>query len=218
VAAYLGHREGLEYVHEAARHPRIAPVVAGAMRESAAALAAQFPAHAREIRREAEQALRQIANPRQADTIRRIAKDPRRKLSPRERLAGPARLAICHGLAAPHLTRALAAAVSYDAPEDAQAVAMQEAIAREGVERVLTEDCGLLPHQSLARAVKREYFALLAEHAAPAEPEFPSVLELIRAVRAELVERYDTACADGFVLRLGEQYHLDGLSLGAEAA
>ena len=215
VAAYLGHREQLEYVHEAACHPRIAPVVEGAVRESAAALVAQFPAHARDIRREAEQALRQIANPRQADTIRRIAKDPRRKLSPRERLAGPARLAICHGLAVPHLARALAAAVSYDAPEDAQAVAMQDAIAREGVERVLTEDCGLLPYQPLARAVKREYFALLDERAAPA---LPSVLEVIRAVRAELAERYDLACADGFVSRLGERYHLAGLSNAAEAA
>lgn len=218
VAAYLGHREQLEYVHEAACHPRIAPVVEGALRESAAALIAQFPAHAREIRREAAQALRQISNPRQADTIRRIAKDPRRKLSPRERLAGPARLAICHGMAAPHLTRALAAALSYDAPEDAQAVAMQDAIAREGVERVLTEDCGLLPHQPLARAVKREYFALLAERAAPAPAALPSLMELMHAVRTELAERFDTAYADGFVLRLGELYRLGGLTGAAEAA
>lgn len=43
VAAYLGHRFGCRTVHEAATHPRIAPVVRGAVAEAQAALKAEYP-------------------------------------------------------------------------------------------------------------------------------------------------------------------------------
>lgn len=212
VAAYLGHLEGCQSVHEAATHPRIAPVVKGAMQEAAAALAAEYPRHASEIRREALAAVRQIANPRLADTVRRIARDPRRKLSPRERLVGPARLAAWHGLEAPNLTRAIAAALHYDDQSDSQAVAMQEAIAKEGVERVLTEDCGLLPYQPQAREVKRQWCALRAA-AAPAAQE-DSLTELLRTAAAELTTLFDSTMVEQFLGLVGDRARV---GLGAAA-
>jgi hypothetical protein len=74
-----------------------------------------------------------------------------------ERLVGPARLAQQHGLPADHLCLGIAAALAYDAPTDPQAVAMQQAIANRGLEVVLTEDCGLLPHEALAREIKLQW-------------------------------------------------------------
>ena len=55
---------------------------------------------------------------------------------------------------------AIAAALAYADPADPQAVAMPETIAAEGLDKVLTEDCGLLPHEGLARAVKWQWLRL----------------------------------------------------------
>ena len=160
VAAYLGYREGCRFIHEAAVHPRVAPVLRGALAEAQAALTAEFPHHGAAIAREAAEALAQIANARLADSISRVARAPRRKLSLRERLLGPARLARRHHLPHEHLCVAIAATLAYDDPTDAQAVALQEAIAAEGLDKVLTEDCGLLPYEDLARAIKRQWLRL----------------------------------------------------------
>src|SRR5919198_304055 len=54
VAAYLGYREGCRYLHEAAGHPRVAPVLRGALAEAQAALTAEFPHHAAIAREAAE--------------------------------------------------------------------------------------------------------------------------------------------------------------------
>src|SRR5688572_25214842 len=134
VAAYLGFRHGCRYVHEAACHAAVAPVVRGAVTEACAALQAEFPAQARAIARDAAGALAEIANPGLGDTIQRVARDPRRKLSSLERLVGPARLAARHGLPYDHLCLGIAAAVAYDDSADAGARALQETIATEGIE------------------------------------------------------------------------------------
>jgi mannitol-1-phosphate 5-dehydrogenase len=165
VAAYLGYREGCQYIHEAVNHPRVRPVVTAALAEAAAALEAEFPTQKAGIRRDAAEALERLSSGDTADTISRVAREPRRKLSPRERLVGPARLAQRHELRNEALSRAIAAALSYDAPNDAQAVSLQQTIANESLEKVLTEDCGLLPHESLARAVKGHWRVLMAEDA-----------------------------------------------------
>lgn len=192
-AAYLGYREGCRYVHEAMAHPRVAPVVRSALAEARDALAAKYPAQAAAIAREAAAVLVCIADPHLADEIVRVARDPRRKLSPRERLVGPARLAAKRGLPYEHLARAIAAALAYDHPGDAQATAMQRAIASDGVERVLTEDCGLLPYDPLAQMVKRQ-LTLIADRPMRAEPGVVPALErTMRSLVLRLSERYGSA-------------------------
>lgn len=163
VAAYLGYREGCRFVHEAAVHPRVVPILTGALAEAEAALQAEFPAAAAEIAAEVTEALVQIRDPRLADPIARVARGPRRKLAPRERLVGPARLATRHGLAHENLCRAIAATLAYDAGQDAEAVSMQRAIADHGVTQVITEDCGLLPHEPLAQEIKHQWHQLNAQ-------------------------------------------------------
>jgi mannitol-1-phosphate 5-dehydrogenase len=154
-------------MYEAAVHPHVAPVVKGAVGEARAALEAEFPHKRQAIRQDAAEALEQIRKPELADTVSRVARDPRRKLSPRERLVGPARLAARHHVPHDNLCVAIAAALAYDDPGDAQAVAMQRAITAESVDKVLTEDCGLLPHEDLARAVKQEWLAILRRATPP---------------------------------------------------
>jgi mannitol-1-phosphate 5-dehydrogenase len=213
VAAYLGYREGCHYIHEAVVHPRVAPVLQGAVTEAAAALKAEFPHQAEAIEREAAEALTHIANPLLADTVSRVARGPRRKLSPRERLVGPTRLASQHHLPCEHLCQAIAAALAYDDPEDPQAVAMQRAIAGEGVDKVLTEDCGLLPHEPLALAVKEQWLKLVggtAQARAPAAGPLAwtstSVEEIMCAVAFDLSQRYDPDLVRDVLARVAQEF------------
>lgn len=221
-AAYLGYREGCRYIHEAAAHPRVAPVVRAAVAEAQAALKAEFPHQAEVIDKDSAEALERIANAQLADTISRVARGPRRKLSPRERLVGPARLAHQHNLPNRNLCRAIAAALSYDDPLDSQAVAMQEAIMAEGLEKVLTEDCGLLPHEDLARAVKQQWLTLIANTARDWAPvvwmvgQTSSSLEAImQGVALELSYRYDPNLVKDVLARVAEGFQSAGLVLSA---
>jgi mannitol-1-phosphate 5-dehydrogenase len=159
-AAYLGYRCGCRYVHDAAVHPAVAPTVRSAVEEARAALQAEFPDQRAEIARDAARAIAEIAAPSLADTVRRVARDPRRKLSSVERLVGPARLAARHGLPHDDLSLVIAAALTYDHPDDAAARDIQRAIATEGIEKMLAIDCGLLPYEPLARAVKERWHEL----------------------------------------------------------
>ncbi len=210
IAAYLGYRAGCRTVYEAVTHPHIAPVVHGAVAEAQAALKAEYPCQAEAIDRDAQEALARIADPYLADAIGRVARGPRRKLSPRERLVGPARLAGQHGLPYHNLCMGIAAALAYDDPNDPQAIAMQQAIASEGVEKVLTEDCGLLPYEDLSQAVKGEWARLMDDKVQRYRTAVPAVeksLDVIaQNVICDLSERYDPDLIRDVVMRVAEGF------------
>jgi mannitol-1-phosphate 5-dehydrogenase len=221
VAAYLGYREGCEYIHEAVNHPRVRPVVIAALAEAAAALEAEFPSQTAGIERDAAEALQRLSSGDTADTIARVAREPRRKLSPRERLVGPARLAQRHGLRHEALSRAIAAALAYDAPNDAQAMSLQQTIAAESLEKVLTEDCGLLPHEPLARAVKGHWRVLLAESvretspAATGLPRTGAVLhDVILTMVSDLSRQYDPTLVRDALARVVQEHYIPVLAGG----
>jgi mannitol-1-phosphate 5-dehydrogenase len=221
VAAYLGYREGCEYIHEAVNHPRVRPVVIAALAEATAALEAEFPNQKAGIERDAAEAFQRLSSGETADTIARVAREPRRKLSPRERLVGPARLAQRHGLRNEALSRAIAAALAYDAPNDAQAMALQQTIATESLEKVLTEDCGLLPHEPLARAVKGHWRVLLAEEAREANLAATSLQrtgaglqDVIRTMVSDLSRQYDPTLVRDALVRVVHEHYRPVLSPG----
>ena len=207
VAAYLGYREGCSFIHEAAVHPRVVPVLIGALAEAEAALKAEFPSAAAEIVGEAAEALTQIRDPRLADSIARVARGPRRKLAPCERLVGPARLAVRHGLPHENLCRAIAATLAYDAAEDAEAVSMQRTIADHGVTRIITEDCGLLPHEPLAQEIKHEWHRVNANMHVTIDENTVSSLEKIRGkVTSDLSRRFNPELVNAAVERAAGRF------------
>jgi mannitol-1-phosphate 5-dehydrogenase len=194
VAAYLGYQEGCTYIHEAMAHPRVGRIVRMAVAEATAALKAELPTQAQAIDQDAAETLDRLASCATPDTIARVAREPRRKLSPRERLVGPARLAQRHGLGNHALVEAIAAALAYDAATDAQALALQHAIASESLDKVLTEDCGLLPHEELARAVKEQWHLLVTSRAGtilPAPRTGAALQEVIHSMIADLSRKYE---------------------------
>lgn len=203
VAAYLGYREGCQYVHEAAAHPRVRPVLIGALAEAQAALRAEFPHQSKAIDQEVIEALGQIMDARLCDPITRVARGPRRKLSPCERLVGPAKLARRHHLPNQNLCKAVAAALAYDNANDAEAVAMQRTIAEEGLEKVITEDCGLLPHEQLAQAVKYQWHQLKGGNF---ENSGGALEKIMLSVVSELSQKYNPEVVNEVVTRIGSRF------------
>lgn len=161
MAAYIGYRKGCRFIHEAAMHPEVAPLIRKALTEAQTALKAEFPHHSEAIEKDAAEALSRIANVKLADTIRRVARNPRRKLSSRERLVGAALLAERHKLPNDNLCIGIAAAIAYDDIEDTHALGLKHDISFHGVDKILTEDCGLLPYEPLAKRIKGKWNSLV---------------------------------------------------------
>ena len=100
--------------------------------------------------------LAQTNNPALRDTVARYGADPRRKLRRSDRLVGPLLLARKHEIAAPHLTRTLAAAFLYQNPDDAGAMAVQARIAALGLPGAVRALCELTEDEAdIVAAVER---------------------------------------------------------------
>ena len=148
-AAYLGHLKGHQYVHAAIRDPEIRAAVRAAMLEGQAGLRAAYGDRVAGDGSEIEAIMRRIDNAGVADTVRRVGRDPRRKLAPEDRLIGPASLALRAGVPPTALARAAAAALCFWDPEDTGAVALRGWLDRGDGPAVLHRLCGLEPGSEL---------------------------------------------------------------------
>jgi mannitol-1-phosphate 5-dehydrogenase len=91
------------------------------------------------------------------DTVKRVAKDPLRKLGPEERLIGSATLCLSQGIFPDNIARICGAALYYDEPDDPEAVQLQQMIAERGIDPVLAEVSGLEAGSEFFRAVVSHY-------------------------------------------------------------
>jgi mannitol-1-phosphate 5-dehydrogenase len=90
--AYLGFLKGYRYVHAAVRDPEIRTAALEAMREGQEGLAARYGRKLAGGDAELEAILWRFENAALNDPVTRVGRDPRRKLTPEERLVGAARL------------------------------------------------------------------------------------------------------------------------------
>jgi mannitol-1-phosphate 5-dehydrogenase len=153
LCAYLGARRGHLHIHDAANDPLIRPLVAGALAASRAALLATGGQSTGSV----EWVMRRYANAELGDLVRRVGRDPIRKLSPAGPLVGPARLAtrvtgrVPRGFAA-----GIAGALAYRDADDPQSCLLSNMLDGDGgVQAVLADVCGLDPSEPLAREVLR---------------------------------------------------------------
>jgi mannitol-1-phosphate 5-dehydrogenase len=175
LCAYLGTLRGHRFVHEAVHDPVLHPLIAGCLLESRRALLSLYPALGHDVRRPVAQALRRYANAEVADPLSRVARDPIRKLAPRDRLLGPAKLIrLASGCAPAHFALGIAGALLYRNPGDKQARRLAEMLAHEGLVSVLRQVCELEPCDELARAVERRYRGFVLSEAGTL---FPPVYE-----------------------------------------
>jgi mannitol-1-phosphate 5-dehydrogenase len=147
--AYHGFARGIKKLSDALADDAVRAAVAGVLGETKRLLVAKY-----EFSDEAQQAyvdkiLERFANPYLPDTVDRVGRQPLRKLSRSERLIGPAAELAERGIRPQHLLATVAAALSFDVPDDPQSVELQQLLrtltAAEATERI----CGLTPADPL---------------------------------------------------------------------
>ena len=124
--AYFGERAGAITIAEALEDPATAAAVEAALQETSGVLSAVHGLDPEELSQYRAKILDRFRNPLLPDTVRRVGRQPLRKLSRHERFIGPAAMAAERGLGTSALVAAVGAALSFDAPEDEESVRLQE--------------------------------------------------------------------------------------------
>ena len=153
--AYLGAHKGYKYIHEAICDAEIQEIVLGVMRESGSALVKRFLLPMDEQKTYAETILSRFANEHLGDTVSRVSRDPKRKLSPQLYFSYPIAMALECGVKVDHLATAVAAALAFRSDDDAQSIELGEMIAKLGVEKTVQEVCKIDDSGVLALVAER---------------------------------------------------------------
>jgi len=161
--AYLGHLRGCQYVYEAMDVPEIKKYLLelfGVVREG---FLKSYDMHPRELDRHIEELLSwRYSNRDLADTINRVARSPLRKLGPKERLVGVARMLEKHKLPTECISRVIAAAMLYRDADDPQSRDLEKMIAEKGPGAVLENVCGFGKQDDCYRQ-SVEFFEMLGK-------------------------------------------------------
>ena len=159
-AAYLGKMKGIATIGECVEDPTIAAIVKEAMQQSGEGLVRKFgfdhDAHFAYI----EKILRRFSNPYLRDECDRVGREPLRKLAANDRLVLPLNTAREYGLPYDKLVIAIAAALHFDNPQDAQSVEMLESIKNAGLVETITKYMSIMPGDPLIKEIIQAYQAV----------------------------------------------------------
>lgn len=157
VCGYVGFHRGHRYIHQAVVDPVVAQHVLGAMDEIGAVVQRRWGFSAESIDAYKQDFCRRGAIAEMRDEILRVVRDPIRKLSPRERLVAPAKLAVEFGLPRTWIVRGIAAALRYQHPQDPQSLDLADRLARRGLPAVLEEVCEIGPDSPLSAEIEEAW-------------------------------------------------------------
>ncbi|MBN1526726.1 MAG: hypothetical protein JW919_03985 [Candidatus Omnitrophica bacterium] len=154
ICAYMGYMMKYRFIQEAAKDITINAAIDAAF-EAMRGLLDDWPDYDAFIRSVKES----LADNRFSDDIRRVAKDPRRKLANFDRLVSAAKLALKNKRNVSGYVSGIAAAILYDNPADEEAQEIQEMLAHDGgIDMVLAEILGLSENEDavLISMIKKE--------------------------------------------------------------
>lgn len=157
IAAYLGYRKGYITIREALLDENIYGIVKGAMEEAGKYLVHQFNFSPTEHEKYIEKTLGRFLNPNLRDEVVRVARQPIRKLGPKDRLVFPARKTLELGVQPCNLAKGIAAALKFDWKEDEEALALQAMLKEDGLEQVLVRICDVPRGSQLSKLIIDAY-------------------------------------------------------------
>jgi len=157
ILSYLGYRRGHVLSWQALEDPVIYDVLTRAFAEVRAGFIGVYAMDTAELDDYIAELFENFANRALADTVVRLARDPLRKLGPKERLVGAARLVEKAGVTPDALSLAIAAAYRYDNADDPLAVELQRRIAAEGIETVMADVSHIRADEPLGKLVLEKY-------------------------------------------------------------
>jgi len=149
--AYLGYLRGHRYIWEAIADPRVRDEADGAMAETCAGLVAKHGLDGDGLRAYWLDLVHRFQNKGLSDQVTRVAADPMRKLSHRDRLIGSALMCLEQGIEPERVAFAAAAAMRYDHSADPSAQSLQAIRRRDGLRGVFTQVCEISEESHLAQ-------------------------------------------------------------------
>lgn len=142
LTAYFGAQKGYTYIWEAAKDAEVKLLALRALTESSRALSKEYGVPLEELLIFSENLLSRFENKLLGDTVERVGRDTKRKLSENDRFVGAARLCEKHGIKPVTILAGLAAGLHF-APEGDDASAEIKADAKaNGVAHALATYCG----------------------------------------------------------------------------
>ena len=145
---YLGLPKGLITSLEAVRDPELRSRLLSALEEAALGLQSEFGFGSAEMESWSRTIVSLLENPYIEDGLQRLGADTRRKLGPRDRLTGPARLCLKAGHTPEHLARAIRAGFEYDNPDEGTRE-VRAYYRGSGLAATVEKYCGLKPDDPL---------------------------------------------------------------------
>lgn len=155
IAGYLAAYRGWGDPRESFVREEGLRLVEGAMRESAATVAAKHGFGPEEMEAYVRATVELFQTPSAHYRIQDVARSPIRKLAPSDRLVGPVTYCETHGLPNTHLVDGIALALLYDDPDDAQSVELQRLITDQGLPGALAEVSGIPAGSELSEKIRR---------------------------------------------------------------
>ncbi|WP_160668779.1 mannitol-1-phosphate 5-dehydrogenase [Pseudarthrobacter sp. ATCC 49987] len=152
-AAYFGFEAGLEKISEAMADQDVAADVRAVLDETKELLVAKHGFNRDEQEAYVQKILGRFSNPHLPDTVNRVGRAPLRKLSRHERFIGPAAELAERGIVPEALLGAIAAALRFNDPADAEAVELGQILASSTAEEATAKITGLAPDHPLFPAV-----------------------------------------------------------------
>lgn len=143
---------------DALRDPDLLPDIRSAMLESASALEKKYGfAHEDLVNYMETMMIKRFTTPGVVDPIARVSREPIRKISPNDRIMGPAYQCEEYGLDNFHLLKGVACALKFKADDDPQADELQKFIAENGVEAAIVKYTGVAEGSRMYNVILEEY-------------------------------------------------------------
>ncbi len=155
--AYLGDILGLEYIYQSIDVDEVYIIVRNAMQESAQALSKKYGVDLGDILKHITDLLYRFTNAALLDTCKRVGGDPKRKLSPQDRLIGSSALALETGVVPAYISIGAAAGLRRYI---AEAEGMEQSV--ENAAAVLGEISQLDAKSALAQLILSMYEKIIA--------------------------------------------------------
>jgi mannitol-1-phosphate 5-dehydrogenase len=152
-AAYFGFEAGLAKISEAMADQDVAADVRAVLDETKELLVAKHGFNREEQEAYVQKILGRFSNPHLPDTVNRVGRAPLRKLSRNERFIGPAAELAERGIVPEALLGAIAAALRFNDPADAEAVELAKLLAASAPDEATEKITGLERNHPLFPAV-----------------------------------------------------------------
>ena len=155
--AYLGYLKNFRYIGDAIEDEEILNCVKGVWEESSAFLIDKYKFAPEVQKNYVEATQKRFENKFLYDEITRVARGPKRKLSPSDRIIFPANNFIALGKIPEHLAKVAAAALHFNFEGDKEAVEIQNFIQENGIDSAIENFTGAKKNSELFALIKKNF-------------------------------------------------------------